>query len=225
MLHVRGPLAHVLHRDAHLALGLERHLAREHLVEADPERVDVGLLRHLLAQRLLGRDVVGGAEHAASGGEAAVVERPGDSEVGDLRAPLEVHEHVLGLHVAVHEPLRVRRRQRARDLHCVRHRLHHRQAGAPPEPGLEGLALHVLEDDVGVAVVVSRVDDGDDVGVGEARHRPRLAAEALVLEGVVRERGVHELDRHPALQRLVERPVDGRHPPGADLLLEPEAAT
>src|SRR3712207_6896398 len=44
-----------LHGDADLALGGERDLAGEHLVEADPQRVEVGLLGHLLAERLFGR--------------------------------------------------------------------------------------------------------------------------------------------------------------------------
>ena len=38
-------LAHVLHRHRDLVLALERNLAGQHLVEHDPERVEVGLAR------------------------------------------------------------------------------------------------------------------------------------------------------------------------------------
>ena len=55
----------VLHRDRHEVVARERHRAREHFVEDDSERVDVGVLIHPLALGLLGRDVVGRAEHRA----------------------------------------------------------------------------------------------------------------------------------------------------------------
>ena len=71
-------------------LGLERRLAGEHLVEQDAERVDVRAGVDVLAHRLLGRDVVGGAEHPARLGEPVGLERAGDAEVGDLRPALGV---------------------------------------------------------------------------------------------------------------------------------------
>ena len=58
-------LAHVLHRHRHLAVALERNFAGEHLVEHDPQRVEVRLARDRLAERLLGGDVVGRAQDAA----------------------------------------------------------------------------------------------------------------------------------------------------------------
>ena len=87
-LHVGQVLAHVLHRDRDLVLAVERDVAGEHLEEHDAERVDVGLAVDVVAERLLGRDVVGRAEHAAVGGQALLLERAGDAEVGDLRRAL-----------------------------------------------------------------------------------------------------------------------------------------
>ena len=69
-LDVGQRLAHVLHGHRHLGVGLERHLSGQHLVEHDAQRVDVRLLGHLVPERLLGGDVIGGAEHAAGGGQA-----------------------------------------------------------------------------------------------------------------------------------------------------------
>ena len=77
--------------------------------------------------------------------------------------------------------------------------------------------------DVGVAVVLAEVDDRHHVRVRELRHRARLAPEALELVLVLGELGVHDLDGHPALERLVERAVDGGHAAGADPLLQAEA--
>ena len=59
-----------------------------------------------------------------------------------------------------------------------------------------------------------------DAGIGAPSH----AAEALELDAVLGDRRVHDLDRHRALQDLVERAIDGRHSTGADLLFQAEAA-
>ena len=103
---------------------------------------------HLVAERLLGRDVVGGAEHAAGGGQALRLERAGDAEVGDLRAAVGVDQDVLRLHVAVDEAVGVRALERAADLDRVGDRLGHRQPAEAADAVLERLALDVLEHDV-----------------------------------------------------------------------------
>ncbi len=77
-----------------LLLLLERQLGQravlvrqppgEELVGADPERVDVRRRPGLVAARLLGREVGGGAEHRADLGDARLLGRLGDAEVGQL---------------------------------------------------------------------------------------------------------------------------------------------
>ena len=118
-LDVGDRLAHVLHRHRDLALAGERDLAGEHLVEDDAQRVQVRLPGDVLAERLLGRDVVRGAQHAAVGGQPVLLQRARDAEVGDLGRALVVDEHVLGLDVAVDDVAGVRRPQGAGDLDRV----------------------------------------------------------------------------------------------------------
>ncbi len=219
-LQVRHVLADVLHGDRHLVLAVERHVPDEHLVEHDAQRVDVRLAVDVVPERLLGRHVVGGPEHAPVGGQALLVERAGDPEVGDLGRALAVDQDVLGLDVAVDDVARVGAAERAGDLDRVRERLVHRQPAHAADALLERLALDVLEDDVGPALVLPGVDHADDVRVRELRDRAGLAAEALELVGVRRDLAVHELDRDLALERLVERAIDRRHPTGADLGVE-----
>ena len=125
-------------------------------------------------------------EHAAVGGQALLVERPGDAEVGDLGRALLVDEDVLGLDVAVDDALGVGGAERAGDLDRVGDRLGDRQPAVAADAVLERLALDVLEDDERRAVVLAGVDDADDVGVVELRDGPRLAPEALELVGVAR---------------------------------------
>src|SRR5690606_2064054 len=169
-------------------------------------------------------DVVGRPEHPPVLGEPVLLEAARDAEVRHLRAPLAVDEDVLRLDVAVDDPLGVRGGERAADLDRVGDGLLDRQPPAAADALLQRLALDVLEDDVGVAVVLAGVDDGDDVRVREAGGGAGLAPEALELVRLRRDVAVEQLDRHPPLQRLVEGPVDGGHATRAHLLLEAEAS-
>ena len=69
----------------------------------------------------------------------------------------------------------------------------------------------VLHDEVGRVVVLTLVEDVDDVRVREARGRARLLDEALLELAVVGEVAVHDLDRDAALEAQVGGEVDGRH--------------
>ena len=222
-LDVRQFLAHVLHRHGDLAVAFERDLAREHLVQHHSERVQVGLPVDMLSQRLLGRHVVGGAEHPAVGGQALLVERAGDPEIRHLGRALLVDQDVLGLDVAVDDVASVRGAERAGDLDRIGHRLGHRQPSLAADPILERLALHVLEHDVGPALVLAGIDHAHDVRMRELGNGPGLAAEALELFGGAGHLAVHQLDRDLALERLVECAIDRRHTAGPDPGLEPVA--
>ncbi len=150
-LHVGQRLADVLHRHGDLVLALERDLAGEHLEQHDAQRVEVGLAGDLVAERLLGGDVVGRAQHAAVGRQALLVERAGDAEVRHLRAALRVDQDVLGLDVAVDDVALMRDAERARDLDRVGDRLGDGEAAHAADAVLQRLALDVLEDDVGAS--------------------------------------------------------------------------
>ena len=113
--HGRRRLVDVPHRDRDEVLAVERHVPGQQLVEHAAERVDVGAGVDLLPARLLRRDVVRRCRaRCRSASARADVERARDPEVGDLGLPLRRDEHVLRLHVAVHEPVRVREGERPR---------------------------------------------------------------------------------------------------------------
>ncbi len=198
-------LAHVPHGDRHLILALERDVAHEHLVEHDPERVEIAGRADALAERLLGADVVGGAEHAPVGGEAVLLEGARDAEVGHLRAAVLVDQHVLRLDVAVHDALVVGGLQRAGDLDRVGERLGHVEPAQAADARLERLAGDVLEHDERRATILADVDHLHDVRVVELGDGARLAPEPLELGGVAGHGPQHRLDRNGALEHLVER--------------------
>ena len=150
---------------------------------------------------------------------------------------LRAQQHVLGLHVAVHDVVFVRRPQRPRDLDRVRDRLGDLKRAGAADQRLQRLPVHVLEDDVrrrgagprflpGIPIrgifihLLAGVDHSHDVRVAELRHRASLAAKALQLVGVRGDLAVHQLDRHRPFQHRVEGAVHRRHPALADLLVE-----
>ena len=83
---------------------LPRPMAREELVEDDPERVDVGRGGRLVAAGLLRAEVVDGAERRAREGHLGLGNRPGDAEIGHLDVPIAVDHDVAGLDVAMDDP-------------------------------------------------------------------------------------------------------------------------
>ena len=87
----------------------ERSLAREQLVEDEPERVDVAADRDFLARELLGRHVARRARAHLLALDALRETR--QAEVGDLGPAPAVDHHVRRLEVAVQDPLPVCRGQ------------------------------------------------------------------------------------------------------------------
>jgi hypothetical protein len=125
----------VLHRDLDRGLAVERHRPGEQLVQEDADRVEVGGLVDRGAARLLGREVLRGADDRARLRHLARA-RAARSEVGHLHATVAVDDHVVRLDVAVDDPGTVREAERLQDLARVvdrdRDRRGDRAAGSDP---------------------------------------------------------------------------------------------
>ena len=108
-------LAHVPHGDGHEACRRgEGTSPRQHLVQHDAERIEVGLSGNRLPEGLLGRDVVGRAEHASGDRQPLLGERARDAEVGDLGATFVPISTFWGLTSRCTIRARARRRAHAR---------------------------------------------------------------------------------------------------------------
>ncbi len=206
-----------------------RAAAGEHLVEQDARRVDVHpLVGGRVLADLLRRQVRDGAQQLArlgggGGGRVGGAHHPDQAEVRDLHQPVVGDQHVLRLHVPVHQTRPVRRAERRE------HRLQHVQGGPHREraavaqqlaQGAAGNELHRHEHRARIRALVQHVDH---VRVREPGHRLRLADEPRREVGVARQRRVHHLQRDGTVQPGVGAAVDGRHAAHGDPLLDPVA--
>jgi hypothetical protein len=147
------------------------------------------------------------------------------AEVGELRAPVLVHEDVLRLYVAVDDAPLVGVGETVGDG-CPDARQHRARERSPPvdEP-LEVAAGYVLDDYVGGLSpsqhVLARVVDLHDVGVGETGGGASLAPEAGAHVRAL-EVGAQDLHGHRPVKDLVAPEEDGGHTARADLAHEHE---
>ena len=131
----------------------KRPLPRDHLVEHDAERPDVGAAIDLFPRCLLRRHVRRRAERRVGLRELRVCPEPRETEVQDLRlAPRREHD-VPRLDVPVNDPLLVRLVQPLADLDRDRERLIDRER-PPLDPILETLPLNELHRDERLTLVL-----------------------------------------------------------------------
>ena len=135
-----------------------------------------------------------------------------------------VEQHVGRLHVAVHQPARVRR---------VQCRPHLGDDVDDPRGGQRALgveqcadvrAVHEPHRDEQDAVRLAGVEHRNDVGVVDGRRDPRFADEPFPERIVGRQPGSQDLQRDIPVKPGFMSAEDDRHPAAAYLLLEPIAS-
>ncbi len=216
-------IVHLLVGDADGVLAAERWLAGDHLVQHDPERVEVAARVGLGALRLLGREVRGGAHHRADLGEVVLargVHRSGDAEVGHLHLAVGPDQDVGRLDVAVHDTAGVGVAEGSRHLVGDLGGLHAVDVAVGSQDVGKGATLHVLHrHEVGVGVLAPVVH-GDDVGVGQVGRGLGLAAEPLDEVRVGGELGEQHLDGHQTVEQQVAGQEHVGHAAAPDALLD-----
>jgi hypothetical protein len=193
-----------------------------------PKGEDVGAVVHLVPAHLLRGHVADGAHdrprfrrRIARHGVVGSLDRRlgarqlGEAEVEDLDASVFHHEEVLGLEVAVDDPLGVRGAEASRDLRAVADRLADRK-GTLAQPPAQRLALEQLTDQVRSAFVRADVVEIEDVRVIQRAGRAGFLLEALEPMGILRDLLGQDLDRNLATETAVSRSVDLTHPPGPE---------
>ena len=190
---------------------LEWRAPRQHLVQHDAKRPEVGALIDGQALSLFGRHVHNRADDQAvhRAGRARdgdgirgreILDRPREAEIEDLHDPGRRDLDVGWLQVAMHDPVVVRRLQRLGDLPGDWDRVGRRN-GTGSDPIGERGALDQLHHQV----VLTDVVKGADVGMVQGRNRASFALETLA------ELLAADLDGHGAMKPGVARRIHVAH--------------
>ncbi|MBS1152727.1 MAG: hypothetical protein H6Q89_4425 [Myxococcaceae bacterium] len=203
----------------------------QHPVGDHSERIEVAARLGRLAHRLLGGEVLRGAEHHPRLGDVVGgrvgVGQPRDSEVEQPRLFLEVgrrrQQHVLGLEVAVDDALGVDRGEALGELGEDPQRAIDRHR-AQAQPRLERLALDELHHQAGEVLVEAELDHPHHRRVVDRGEQPRLALEPLGHPRLEVEILAQHLHRHGATEGQLGGAVDQPHSAAAEQGVDPEAA-
>ncbi len=145
-------------------------------------------------------------------------EHPRDAEVHHLDGAAVANHQVGGLEVAMDDPAAMRVPERVEHLHAQMRGLGRRERPEPIRQIVERLPAHELHHHQQLVVLLMmQLVDSRDARVVETRERDRLGAETLqhIRVGQV---GIEDLDRDLAVERLIDRLVDGAHTAATQLV-------
>ena len=210
----RWPAAQTPKCDGGRGLTVKWSPAREHLVQDDPQGVDIRGGGDVGSEYLLGADVVGGADHDAGRRRATIPGRSGDAEIRDVHVAVGVDEDVRGLHVAMDDAAVVGDLERLRGLRRDPQRLAQWQRSPVAQQCLDRRAVDEAHHDEIQARgrIDTDVEDRHDPIVVERRGMLCLAPEATDEVGVLGVGRSQDLDGDVAVEKSVMGAVDHGHP-------------
>ena len=217
--------------DCHCGIAGKRRPSGKHFIQHATCGIQVGTHVDAFAARLLGRQILRGADHALRLRHrgCGIVERAGDAEVHDLDHALLGNHDVAGLDVTVDDAHAVRILERVEHTHHHLFGVALAQSAVHFENVAQGLALDILHHQIrqmlglagfGGDDFLTRIVDVHDVGIVHLRHGMGFATETLKEDLVVGEVGAHDLDRDGTSKTRIECHVHFGHAATADQLAE-----
>jgi hypothetical protein len=134
-----------------------------------------------------------------------------EAEIGQVHVVVRSEQHVRRLDVAMHEAGAVRRVQRGARLRHDARRAARSQAVLAPHERAQVVARDVAHRDVGDAVLLAGVVDGDHVRVIDRRRDLRLAHEPRAHRRILQQAGRDHLQRDRPVERQLRRSVHDAH--------------
>jgi hypothetical protein len=205
----------VFEQHGHGRFGLVRKLPGDEFEQHHPQRIHIAAPIQRQPVGLLRRHIRRRADDHAAGQLAA--QHAGDAEVAQVGVAVFIQHDVAGLQIAVDDALLVRVIQRQRHLTQRLFQLIHLGLAAPDEL-LQAAPGQIAHDDIGQALVLAVIVDGQDVGMFQVGDDIHLALETFVKAGVVQQMTRQHFDGNRAVHRLLAGAVHRRHAAPPDLV-------
>ncbi len=201
----------------------ERRAAYQRVIHRAAEAVDIGTAVDAVAvQRLLGSQIVGGAEHVLVVGQRKrgllVGGEPGQAQIEQFHHTVGIDEQIGRLDVAMDQSGGVGVSQSLGRLPEIFGRLGVGQGAIVVHDPLQVAPLDVFHHQVVGRPLVVDVVGADNVAVVEGRCGLRLAVEPFEVRGVVHPVLREHLDGHPPLHEDMFGEVDAAHPSGTEVV-------
>ena len=191
-------------------LAFERALAREELVEEQPERIDVAARRDLVTSELLWRHVGGRA------GANRFARRASEAEVGDSDLARAVEHHVGGLEVAMDHAALVRGGEARADLPRDLERSSFREAADAAQERRQIFAVDVFHRQERRSLDLVDVVDAAHIGVRHLPCQPDLGVELCQPRRVLVDVRRQKLERDRLAELQVVGAIDLAHAAAAE---------
>ncbi len=210
--------------DGDRVVRLKREAAGQHLVQHHADGIQIRLFIRKVAARLLGGDIMDGADGLVGHGPRFVAGEARNAEIRDLDGAVLQQHDVLRLDVAVDDALAVGMLQGAQNLDGEVDGFLPFDDFLLVEVFLQGNAVDILFDDILDSVAEAHVVDLDDVGVGEDCDRLGFVAEAAEELLVSGKFILQDFDGHRPVVDGIVGTVHHRHSSDADDFMDFVAA-
>ena len=213
--HVRDGIVEVHHHQRHGRIRHERRAPAQHLIQGNPQRIQVRAVIGDFAADQLRRHVAGRPHHGACGRVAVAAQDLDDPKIHQDGLALHVEHDVGGLDVAMDHAALVGIADCIGDVRCKFDGIFDRKLPSgidqPFQAVLECFPRKELQHHVIHAVIIVEIVHLHDIGMAQARYSRRFTLEALDEHRIGRKMGMDKLDRNNPLQIWIGRLVDRRH--------------
>jgi len=192
---------------------------RDHFIQEDAQRIEIGTTVKFGPARLLGRHVFRCANDLSGGGNGRLIQCCRDAEIGQFGLAALIDQHIGRFEIAMDDAMGMGVRQGGGQLVSDTEDISEWESGRLPDERAQVGRAEKLHDEKLRAIMFFNGVNRDDIVVLEPGHRAGLSEKPFREGGITAQMGMNLLDGDDAMEGTVQRFVNDAHPPPGDFLL------